>query len=212
MGPTEHDNQQQSPRARADQLAAALVMLGHTPRRYADPEEDRRAQQATLLAAAALPYVDSAADPARCGQPPVFAEAVQTVHGRPADPHRPVHDHLITHLGLAAQYLHALFGRVPGQERPETLRALFSFSLAILGGAAGVHDRVRSAHMGVTRDKEGRRVESVSYVFDATDLTRLARHVAETAQEFIAHLDSVAPEPERGPGRPPGPRGAADGP
>jgi hypothetical protein len=186
-------------------------MLGHTPRRCADPEEDRRTQQATLLAAASLPYVESAADPAVCGQPPVFAEAVQTVHGRPDDPHQPVHDHLITHLGVAAQYLHALFGRVPGQERPETLRTLFSFSLAMLGGAAGVHDRVRAAHMGVTRDEEGRKVEAVSYVFDATDLTRLARHVVTTAQEFIDHLDRVAPEPEWGSRRPPGRRGAADG-
>lgn len=190
MGPTENDN---DPRERADQLAAALVMLGHTPRRHADPAEDWRAQQATLLAAAAQPYVASAADPAVCGQPPVFAEAVQTVHGHPEDPHQPVHDHLITHLGVAAQYLHALFGRVPGQRQPETLRTLFSFSLAMMGGAAGVHDRVRSAHMGVTRDEEGRRVER-AYVFDAADLARLARYVADTAQEFIAQLDRVAPE------------------
>ncbi|MGP4114049.1 hypothetical protein ACTWP5_24465 [Streptomyces sp. 4N509B] len=193
----------QSPRERADRFAAALVMLGHTPRRLAEPEEDLLRQQATLVAAAALPYVESAADPAVSGQPPVFAEAVQTVHGYPGDPHHPVHDHLITHLGFAAQYVHALFGQVPGQRRPETLRVLLAFSLAMLGGAAGVHDRVRSAHMGVVRGTDEERVEAVSYVFDAAELTRLARHVAQTAQEFVAHLDQVAPEA--------GPHEAAEG-
>jgi hypothetical protein len=197
MSATEHD---QSPRARADHLAAALVLLGHAPRRAADPEEDCRIQQATLVAVAAKPYLESAAAPHVSGQPPLFAEAVQEVHGRPDDPHRPVHEHLITHLGLAAQYLHALFGPLPGQQhRPETLRALLAFNLALLGTAAATQTQVQDTRMGYSREEDGRRVRSVSYVIDAAELARLAHGVTRAAEEFLTHLDDIAPPEQADP-------------
>lgn len=192
MNASEHA---QKLRARADQLAAVLVMLGHRPHRVADPEEDCQRQQALLLAAAAGPYVETAADPASCGQPWIFAESVQGVQGHAADPHAPVHQHLITHLGLAAQYLQALFGPLSGAERPDTLRALHSFSLALLATAGETQERVLSSRVVGTRG-ENNRARSVNYVLDAAELSRLAGQAAWAAREFITHLEQVAPDRE----------------
>ncbi|MDB1088589.1 hypothetical protein PJ985_13535 [Streptomyces sp. ACA25] len=189
---------EQHPRARADQLAAVLVMLGHTPQRDVDPQEDCRAQQALLLAAAMEPYVDSAADPAVCGQPAVFADAVQEVEGRPDDPYEPVHQHLLTHLGLSVQYLHALYGPLPGgRERQETLGALRHFTHALLATAASTQTAALHARMGLSSvSDENRMAPSVTYVLDAGELARLARQASRAAEEFLSHLDEVAPEKE----------------
>ncbi|UGY90811.1 hypothetical protein [Streptomyces gobiensis] len=185
-------------RVRADRVAAALVTLGYAPQRAEDPAADFMVQHATLLAAAVEPYRESAADPASgYGGPPVLAQAVQNVHGWPAERHLPVHEHLITHIGLAIQYLHALFGPSPqGQEKSELLARTRKFIYELLATAGQTEHHMMTAHLGGSGEpgvpgSPGRGV--VTYAVDPDVLDRMVVQAARTAAAMRDHLDEVAP-------------------
>ncbi|GAA1882549.1 hypothetical protein [Streptantibioticus ferralitis] len=201
-------------RQRADSVAAALVVLGRSPERVDDPVADLAFQHATLLAAAVAPYRETAADPQLVyGGPAVLARGVQNVHEYPEHRHLPVHEHLITHLGLAAEYVRALFG-AEGDGRPqhELLIATREFLTAMITAAGQTAYHLRSAHLGPTGRPSDTGLETISYAVNGDILASLADAAEQAATRMRRELDRLTEpgaRPRPGDQGPPGPSGQA---